>query len=766
MKFNLFIAFLVCFLFAKITFAQENRLQKKADSLLKLNHSYKKEDSLALTRFSDLSQIYFKLRNEQDGLLYADKTIKLAQKLKSVSLEAEAYNSIGRHYHVTNKYLLAEENYKKALEKFAEINNKYRVAGQYQSLSVIYVLIPDYSKSLDANFKALEIFSEIKNAGSMASCYVNISNIYNGLKQYSSAVSYLEKALDYFLNSKGNEYGVSISYLNLADIYVNCEELELKKLKLNEVEKYNKALWCLEQAEKFIPKTDYKDYLLAQVHQVKTTVYKATHEKELAYKSYRKSLEYYSKYKGTPEYGYALVSFASFHIEDNELEKGEALLNEALEIARQNKILGLQRDVYLDLTNVSEKQGQFNDALKNYRQYIKFKELIFDEEKEKEITRKQMQIDFSIRENDYQNKQQLTNLELDKQLLLVKRRQQELLLKQQQLVLSDKEKNIQRLSFLQKQAALENEKLQKEGQLNQQKLLTNLQKEQGDQRLLVQENKAKLNKNVSIFFGVLAVILLGAALFVYQSLRKTAKLNQLVSAQKEELESLGKVKDRIFSVVSHDMRTPVNSLIAFINLLEDGNVSEEKLKKYAANLKNSLGYTSAMMENLLNWAYSQLQGIKPNFENVMVSNVLSEVISAMHLEATQKQIKLLYVEEGIAQANADSNMLALIVRNLLSNAIKFTPNQGEIKIKVHENLQHAIITIEDNGIGMSENQLIAFNNATNQLGETKLGTNQEKGTGLGLTLCKTFAQLMNAKLTASLNSPKGTVFILVLSKTA
>ena len=312
---------------------------------------------------------------------------------------------------------------------------------------------------------------------------------------------------------------------------------------------------------------------------------------------------------------------------------------------------------------------------------------------------------------------------------------------------------------------LEQEKLQKENQLAQQKLISSVEKEQAKQESLNQESKIKVNRNISIFFGVLAIVLLVAAIYVYKVQRKTAKLNQLVSAQKEELESLSKVKDRIFSVVSHDMRTPVNSLISFINLLEMGNVSEEKLKRYAASLKNSLGYTSAMMENLLNWAYSQMQGFKPNLQSFELDKVTEELVASAKVEAAQKKIEITY--SGIAgiMVMGDVNMVSLVIRNLLNNAIKFTETGGEITLNLVKTDKSSCIEIADTGIGMSEEQMTFFNHKTTQLGETTLGTNKEKGTGLGLTLCKTFAQIMNSELSVKSNIPKGTIFTLCLTDT-
>jgi len=763
MKFPLSFLLIVLLFFCDVN--AQNSLNKKIDSLLQLTKLQKEENQLKLSRYEDLYKSYISLNNTQKAEYYANLTISLSEKLKLYNVTGDTYFRLGFHHHNYSRYFVAEEYYFKALEKFSKLKDNDLMGGVYQNLSAMYVNIPDYAKALDANFKAIALFTDNNDQVSVAGCYVNIASVYDLLNQQSKAVQYLEKAIPIFRKHPGNEYGTALSYANLGTTYFKSNSEELKKIGLTEGQQYQKSLDALEQSLKFGEKLK-EETLLGSIFLTKANVYSALKKNDDALKFYLKSIENYAKTSTNKERAESMMALANFYARTNQNSKAETLLTDVLEIANTNKILGLQRDAYLALSNLAEIQDKPNDALKYYKKYIAFKDEIFNQEKEKEITRKQLQLDFSIKERDYQTKQKFTSLELDKQVLLVKKRQQELLLKQQQLALSDQEKNIQRLSFLQKQASLEHEKQLKENQLKQQQFVSKLQKKRTDQQLLVQQNTIKLNQNISIFLLALAIVLLTASLLVYGAKRKTAKLNKLVSTQKEELQHLNKVKDQLFSVVSHDMRAPVNSLISFIHLLENGNVSEEKLKRYAANLKNALGYTSTMMENLLNWASSQLQGVKPALEQIMVGDALLNVIATMKSEADQKQIKLFYTEKDLVKTTTDPNMLALIVRNLLSNAIKFTPKGGEISVNTNSNEDCAIIEVTDNGVGMNHDQITAFNKAENQLGESSLGTNKEKGTGLGLTLCKTFARLLNAELSAGTNSPNGTTFILKLPKHA
>lgn len=760
MKWRWFSIFLFIFAYHN-TFAQQNialYLQKKNDSLLLEVDQHKAEDSLKLSSYYQLYRNYIRLGETQQVEKYVGKAVRLAQKINQPKLVADGHFWLGFYYHGSNDYLKAEEAYKKSIAKFDELKDKNGTARIYLNLSALYVNIPDYVKALGANLKAVDLFNEIKAEQSVAACYVNIASVYGDLKQHIKAIAYLEKAVNIFLKGKDTDYGIALCYAKLGEVYFNMSNAELQKNTLQEGAQYRKSLEYLSKSLNYAEKTDYGASLLGNIYQTKANIYNTTASKALAQDYYLKSISANRKLQGQGDLGISLLSLANFYIGEAEYEKAKTLLVEVLSIGETLKALKLQRDANLALSYMAEKQGSYVSALAYYKEFILFKEQIFNEEKEKEVTRKQLRLDFSIKERDYQNKQQLTDLALDKQVLLVRERQQQLLLKQQQLSLSDKERNIQRLSFLQKQAILEQEKLQKENQLTQQKLISNLEKEQARQQSLNQESKIKLNRNFSIFFGVLAVGLLAVAIYVYKIQIKTAKLNRLVSAQKQELENLSKVKDQIFSVVSHDMRTPVNSLISFINLLEMGNVSEDKLKKYAASLKNSLGYTSVMMENLLNWAYSQLNGFSPSLQSFELNKVVENLVTTAKVEAGQKNIEISY--SGIADLVVinDVNMISLVIRNLLNNAIKFTENGGYISVNLTKEETLMSLEIADTGTGMSDELIHSFNNATTPLGRTTLGTNKEKGTGLGLTMCKTFAQMMNTELSVKSNIPKGTIF--------
>ncbi|PSL43876.1 tetratricopeptide repeat protein [Chitinophaga niastensis] len=736
-------------------FAQQ-QVKLTLDSLLFADNQSQTEDRNKLERYVKIYKSYGKLGEIDKAETYVDRTIKLAEKLKLQSFIGRAYYSLGFYYQSQGHYIQAEDTYNKGIRKSQEIGDKRLYGDIYYNLGAMYASWSDFDKALSANLKAVSVYNELDNKLNAAGCYVNIADAYKSLEQYKTAITYLEQAVQVFKQSKGEEYGLALSYASIGANYFLADE---KELGMSKTEKYQVALNFLDLSLGFA--NQLQDYsLFGTIYRTRAKILSVNGSSEQALEAFQKAIVSNKHLYNKKESALDLLALADFYIEHAQYHEATPLLTEALNIGEENHFPALQRDANLALSKTAEKQRQFTKALEYFKAYIRFRDQIFNEEKEREITRKRLQLDFLIKENDYKSRQHVMSLALQKRTLEARERKQ-------QLELKEKEMRIEKLAFLQKQAILEKEKLQKESELERQHLNASLDRKYRDEKILKQETKAKLNRNLAIFLGLLVLGLSGAALLVYRAHRKTQQLNHLVLIQKTELEELGKVKDRILGVVSHDMRAPVNSLISFSKLLEHGNLGEEKLRAYTLSISQTLGHTSSMMENLLNWAYSQMQGFKPDLKILEISNLVQELVTAAEGDASHKHLRISFSQDSEAKAFGDLNMISLIVRNLLNNAVKFTPEGGRIDVKIQHDFHLVRLYIADTGIGLGEAQLQRFNSHNSiELGRSTAGTNREKGTGLGLTLCKTFAAMMNAQLTASPNDKQGTVFILSMPSKA
>lgn len=750
------------FLAHTITFAQTANQQKRLDSLLARNQSYNRFDSTKVKILTEVYRQYMRMKDTDHAEDYVDRTIQLSQQLKLNAFSAMAYYRIGLFYHGRTDYIKAETNYKNAIGEFNLTKNLDMIAGTYLNLGAMYANIPDYAKSLEVNQKAIAIYEKLGNNLDLASCYTNISSIYQDLGKASQSLVYLQMALKVFEKNDGNERGVAVVHNLIGSAYLDASKDELTKMGTNVKDRLQIALVNFDKSLA-IAESIKDNGLVASNKKSIGNVYNELGENDLALKSYQKAIQISKIGDDKSLYADCLFALGSFYQKQNDFENALVLYSNGYEIAKQNNLLEIKKRSALGLSDVYEKLNKYDESLAFYKEYIIIKDQIFNEDKEQEITRRQMQIDFGFKEKDYQFKQKITDVELQKQVLIAKQQQQELFLKKQQLALSDQEKTLQRLTFLKKQVDLEIDREVQKNKFERAKLQAKYETSLRDKQIIKQEHQIKFDWRVKIFLTVAITLVLLTALLIFLNQRKTTRLNRIISTQKRELEHLSRVKDRIFSVVSHDMRTPVNSIISFIQLLEAGNIEKDKLTKYASTLKNNLTYTSTMMENLLNWAASQMQGFNPYLESLDASNVIAEVIKSIENQANQKGIELNNNVVEHTNCKADANMLSLVIRNLVSNGVKFTPAGGMISISAVLNLKTLEIKIMDNGVGLSSEQMNHFNKPGYLgAGVSSLGTNNEKGTGLGLMLCRTFISLMEGHIKVERNPLKGCTFTIML----
>lgn len=283
-----------------------------------------------------------------------------------------------------------------------------------------------------------------------------------------------------------------------------------------------------------------------------------------------------------------------------------------------------------------------------------------------------------------------------------------------------------------------------------------------NERILSQNKQIANNRKMNFFLGLVSLLFITIGTIVYRNQQNTAQLNKLVTNQKKEVESLNEVKDKIFSVIAHDMRSPVNSLITFTDLLESGDIPPDELSTYARMLKNNLVYTAGLMDNLLNWARTQMHGYTPVRENFDIAATIQNVVGLMNNEAKNKGVQVLNEVENNTIVFADINMTALIIRNLLGNAIKYTGNGGTITISARSVAGKTSILVQDTGKGMKPEKVASLNSIETQPLDSTPGTENEKGTGLGLMLCKSFVVLMKGSITVESEIGKGSCFIVEL----
>lgn len=269
-----------------------------------------------------------------------------------------------------------------------------------------------------------------------------------------------------------------------------------------------------------------------------------------------------------------------------------------------------------------------------------------------------------------------------------------------------------------------------------------------------------LFRNVIVFVFVLTI---GLLYMVYRSNNKKKQLNKLLldhqnelEQRSRELEEINMLKDKFFSIISHDLRSPINSLAGVLNLMEKGGVTPQELPELTKELRMQFNHTKNLITNLLSWAMLQMDKVFVKKEAVTLHKVVEENF-VLASSMTNKKVNLRNDVDKKISVSTDLNMVHLIIRNLIMNAIKFTDSGGQVRISAEERENETVILVEDTGVGISPEiqKLLMSKESTNY---TTRGTMNEKGTGLGLTLCREFIELLGGKLWLTSTEGKGTTF--------
>jgi len=262
-----------------------------------------------------------------------------------------------------------------------------------------------------------------------------------------------------------------------------------------------------------------------------------------------------------------------------------------------------------------------------------------------------------------------------------------------------------------------------------------------------------------IIISAIILILVSIFLSRVRNFRKQKiLLEKLVAIKTTELSELNASKDKFFSIIAHDLKNPFNSIIGFSEMLteEIRSGDHERIKEYAGIINTSSVLTLRLLENLLEWANAQTGKILFNPIPINLKELFNEEFRMLNDMATGKNIELIISFADNLTIIADKNMIRTILRNLISNAIKFTHKNGKVEVKAIIDNRQVEISVSDSGIGMTQETIAKLFRIDSNLSTS--GTENEKGTGLGLLLCKEFIEKHGGKIWVESESGKGSIF--------
>ncbi|NQZ43330.1 MAG: hypothetical protein HRT65_03410 [Flavobacteriaceae bacterium] len=278
---------------------------------------------------------------------------------------------------------------------------------------------------------------------------------------------------------------------------------------------------------------------------------------------------------------------------------------------------------------------------------------------------------------------------------------------------------------------------------------------ENEQQLAEIENDKVLERQRAITLTSLVLLLALTAIILL--IRKNIKEQK---AANRKLQELNAAKDRVFSIIGHDLKSPIGTLQELLELYNDSSLSDEQIAAVFPRLKANVDHSSFTLNNLLFWAKSQMNGIQPVPVQVPIKMAAYEVCALFNEAITKKRLVMTCTFDQTTQIRMDAEHLNIVLRNLISNAIKYSMNGGEIKFGSTTSSQGTEVWIRDEGVGMDQAKIAALfeGNPT----DSTPGTAHEKGTGLGLAICDELIRLNGGSLTVESEPGKGSRFRFVI----
>jgi len=229
----------------------------------------------------------------------------------------------------------------------------------------------------------------------------------------------------------------------------------------------------------------------------------------------------------------------------------------------------------------------------------------------------------------------------------------------------------------------------------------------------------------------------------------------LVEKHATELESANDTKNKLFSILAHDLQSPLAAIQNYLEILSELQLDEEERQSFEKSLLDSTKSTKQMLTNLLSWSKAQMEGVTVNLVRTDLKGVLLDIFKTYEPIAAEKGIRIIERLKNDVSISADKDMFQLIIRNLIDNAIKFTDPGDEIIVSDEIIGNECRIVIKDNGIGIPIDQQGTIFSLK---ARSTFGTKNEKGVGLGLVLCKEYIELQNGKIAFESVAGVGTTF--------
>lgn len=595
----------------------------------------------------------------------------------------------------------------------------------------------DYAKKALSEAK----ISNQETLSSTANYYLG-ENAYNS-GNYSTAIRYYKNAIDNFIKFEKNTSvydcynAIGLCYYfmfqgdnaieNLINALKFCEDDPERTAEINsnigmthdKMQNYSAAITFYKRALKI--NIELKDYPSIGVgYNGLGAVYSSIGKNDSSIICYNKALYYFKKTNNIGRQAIVLNNIANIYPNyPDSLLKAIEYFNQAWKIFQENDWDKYEVDIQYGLGNVYLKQGKYKEAIECLNKSL-------------ELTNKYNR-GFYMKKSNYESLSKVYSEIGDYKQALEYYKLNTLY--NDSLVQKEK---FERIAQLEKQ--YETEKKESEIiKLNAEKEITNIQLEKNKQQ------KILVLIIAGLFFCFLIFILIKYNEKL-KSNRLLAEKNRIIENSERELRILNASKNKFFSIIAHDLKNPLHSVMGYSSLLDKDyeNFNETERRRFASGINQSINNIYRLLQNLLEWSKSQTGKLTYSPTDIEVLKLINNSIDIHSDFAKQKNISLILDLESEAKIYADALMIETVIRNLINNALKFTRENGEIKVKTQKSGNSLIISISDTGVGISEKDLDHLFKIDSKV--KRKGTNNEDGSGLGLILCKEFIEKNNGKI--------------------
>jgi signal transduction histidine kinase/Flp pilus assembly protein TadD len=677
------------------------------------------QDSIKIEHYLDLSRKYYTVKTDS-AIYYSNKALLLSQNSNNEKLIIKSQLECFYNYSAISNMAKAREAINEAEAIAYILNDSLSICRVHYCLGYHYALISKYDSAIYQYNKSLKFCKSLKDNRNKINNLIGLGRVYYERGDFELALSkYLEA---FKLVEVQHDPSTKLSLLiDMANIYADEQQRE-------------KAISYYNQAMEIALELKNEDTLSVLYNNL-AIIYQNDSDYNKALTFYEKSLDINKKANNKASVALCLNNIGENYFKMGDSEKAIVCLRESLSTNRQ---LQLETEIIYNLETLS----QIYLSLGNFKQaFIYLDEGITLTKKLKTLGKRSDLLKLLA---EYYNKTE-NNKKAYSTIIAYNSLKDSI----QQKSRTDKIVELQ-AQFDSEKKEKENEILRISNQFTQEKLA-----------------KERIRTNYLFIFSFLALTVIILIFVLFRSKVKIHKRIKVINEKLEESNSKLKImnatKDKFFSIIAHDLRSPFNAILGFSELIKY-EVKEGKnittIEEFNDNIHESANSLFTLLENLLQWAKDQRGMLEFTPTQIDLYELIQSNISIFKLKANDKSIKLFSDIKPNTVAFGDVNMVNTIVRNLISNALKFTDKNGEIFLSTILDGDFIHLSVKDNGIGICKNDQDKLFRLDGNF--TTMGTNDETGSGLGLILCKEFVKKNGGEIWVESEENKGSNFIFSL----